>query len=280
VTLAGDAAHPMVPFRAQGLNNAMRDSFGYVEAMRSIVSGTSTLDAAIKEYSDEVFGRGAQEIAMSNAFGPLFHNWEALMQSPIMKLTYGKQDAAPAAQKEAVPATNGHSVAGTDEKAEVGTRDTTELSEKPALAGVATPIAAASAVLVTEVSKESTATSTALDEPIGDGSATTTTKDEATAAELESDSDSQAATVLASPETASEPFATPVPSSDSTPLAENTKLSAERPNYEWLMAENEKLRALNADLVKKLFDITSILGGGISLDKAQSMLDGDEGIVV
>jgi hypothetical protein len=279
VTLAGDAAHPMVPFRAQGLNNAMRDSYGYVEAIRSIASGTSTLDAAIKEYSDEVFGRGAKEIAMSNAFGPLFHNWEALMQSPIMKLSYGKQDTAPQAQQEEVPARSGHS-AGTDEKAKAVSTDTAELSEKPILTTVALPIATASVALLTETHKKPTATSTAFDAPVVDGLATTTAKDEVPAAELESDSDSQAATVLASPEPASEPFAAPVPSSDSTPLAENTKLPDERPNYEWLMAENEKLRALNADLVKKLFDITSILGGGISLTKAQALLDGDEGIAV
>jgi hypothetical protein len=261
VTLAGDAAHPMVPFRAQGLNNAMRDSFGYVEAMRSIVSGESSLEAAIKVYTDEVFARGAQEIAMSNGFGPLLHNWEVFMNSPIMKLSYGKKPVAPVIQKEEAPSPDGKAVGTKNVPAVEATREVPVASKEPVALPVVIPT-----VIATDISKEAITLTPAASSK---GAPLTLTT------EVDSETDSTAPTVLPSPEPAADTFNTSVPSSDSTPLT-----NGEKPSWDALWAENEKLRTLNTDLVRKLLDVSRILGTGVQLDKAQTILNGDETVAL
>jgi hypothetical protein len=95
VTLAGDAAHPMMPFRAQGLNNAMQDSHNYVAGLVEVIEGRKTLSDAINEYSNESLDRGAKEIKLSAAWGPTLHDWNGLMSTPMMKQGYGKKEPEP-----------------------------------------------------------------------------------------------------------------------------------------------------------------------------------------
>jgi FAD binding domain len=89
-TLAGDAAHPMMPFRAQGLNNAMQDANKYVEQLLRVVSGEKSLADAISDYGNEALERGAAEIKLSSVWGPTLHDWKTLMNTPMMKQGYGK----------------------------------------------------------------------------------------------------------------------------------------------------------------------------------------------
>ncbi|KIW00539.1 hypothetical protein, variant [Verruconis gallopava] len=109
VTLAGDGAHPIVPFRAQGLNNALQDAHNYVQALVAVRDGKRSLSEAITAYGDEVFERGAAENKLSNMWGPVLHNWDALMNTPMMKQGYGQtkkteepkpEDAAEAPEEE------------------------------------------------------------------------------------------------------------------------------------------------------------------------------------
>lgn len=65
VTLAGDAAHPMPPYRGQGLNHAILDASNFVEAMKKVRDGETQQETATKEYGDEVAKRGAEETVMS-----------------------------------------------------------------------------------------------------------------------------------------------------------------------------------------------------------------------
>ncbi|RDI83779.1 hypothetical protein Vi05172_g6130 [Venturia inaequalis] len=91
MTLGGDAAHPMMPFRAQGLNNALADADQYVINIVTVRDGRVCLGDAVAAYGEEVLKRGAKEIQLSAAWGPMLHDWTALVQSPLMKRGYGKQ---------------------------------------------------------------------------------------------------------------------------------------------------------------------------------------------
>lgn len=66
VTIAGDAAHPMAPFRGQGLNNALEDAYRYVKALESYTKGNLSLVEAVNAYDAEVLEPGRKEIEASN----------------------------------------------------------------------------------------------------------------------------------------------------------------------------------------------------------------------
>lgn len=57
----------------------------------AIRDGQKSLGDALTEYGKEVLERGSKEIRQSAAWGPMLHDWNALVQSPLMKQGYGKQ---------------------------------------------------------------------------------------------------------------------------------------------------------------------------------------------
>jgi hypothetical protein len=80
VVLAGDAAHPMPPYRGQGLNNAIQDVHNFIQALLKLRVPNSDAAAPavmqkelIAEYSAEVVKRGAEETELSTqmAYGML-----------------------------------------------------------------------------------------------------------------------------------------------------------------------------------------------------------------
>jgi 2-polyprenyl-6-methoxyphenol hydroxylase-like FAD-dependent oxidoreductase len=85
MTLCGDAAHPMTPHRGQGLNNALQDASNFVAAMVEVANGKS-LKEAIDAYDQEVLERGSLEMKVSLKQTMFIHNWETLMQSPMVKM--------------------------------------------------------------------------------------------------------------------------------------------------------------------------------------------------
>jgi len=92
VTLAGDAAHPMTPHRGQGLNHAICDASHFVDAMKKVVAGESSLKDGITTYSEEVVRRGADEVLISKQNAIMMLNWDQLMESPMMKRSLQKSD--------------------------------------------------------------------------------------------------------------------------------------------------------------------------------------------
>jgi hypothetical protein len=99
ITLAGDGAHPIVPFRAQGLNNALQDAHNYVQALVAVRDDRQSLGDALTDYGNEVLLRGAAENKLSNMWGPVLHNWQAMMNTPMMKQGYGQTTKAEAAEE-------------------------------------------------------------------------------------------------------------------------------------------------------------------------------------
>ncbi|KAL9111065.1 MAG: hypothetical protein Q9227_004498 [Pyrenula ochraceoflavens] len=95
VTLAGDAAHPMAPHRAQGLNHALQDAVLYTKAIKEAVSGENSgseedglrkrLQEAIDQYDEEVFARGSKEIQVSAKQAYAAMHWDVYLESPTVK---------------------------------------------------------------------------------------------------------------------------------------------------------------------------------------------------
>ncbi|KAF5023033.1 hypothetical protein F66182_4917 [Fusarium sp. NRRL 66182] len=85
VTIAGDAAHPMVPFRAQGLNNALEDAGRYVGAIRQVLIEGGDRSEIMAKYNDDVYQRGKEAIETSADQMYACHNWDTLMDSPLFK---------------------------------------------------------------------------------------------------------------------------------------------------------------------------------------------------
>ncbi|ORX94217.1 hypothetical protein BCR34DRAFT_608346 [Clohesyomyces aquaticus] len=85
VTLCGDAAHAMTFHRGQGANNALFDSYCFVEAMKRVRDGTS-IEEAIGDYDEKILKRGMEEVQISKAQTFFTHDWENFINSPVIKL--------------------------------------------------------------------------------------------------------------------------------------------------------------------------------------------------
>ncbi|KAI4118670.1 MAG: hypothetical protein LQ345_001325 [Seirophora villosa] len=90
VTLAGDAAHPMTFQRGQGLNHAISDAAKLCKAITEIWAARIEERAASKarlmgEYENEMIKRGSDEIRMGEMNTKMLHDWDKVMQSPVMR---------------------------------------------------------------------------------------------------------------------------------------------------------------------------------------------------
>ncbi|KZL63360.1 fad-binding domain containing protein, partial [Colletotrichum incanum] len=67
VTLAGDAAHPMLPFRGQGLQHAIIDAHKYICALTQLRDSDNAINRkeAISAYGVDVVGRGSTAVAQA-----------------------------------------------------------------------------------------------------------------------------------------------------------------------------------------------------------------------
>jgi len=83
MTLLGDAAHPMPPYRGQGLNHCIADCHHLLGQIKSAISGAKSWSQAITDYENEMVPRGAEEVKCSIENGIMLHDWEKVKQSPV-----------------------------------------------------------------------------------------------------------------------------------------------------------------------------------------------------
>ncbi|KAL8747115.1 MAG: hypothetical protein Q9190_000978 [Brigantiaea leucoxantha] len=103
VTLAGDAAHSMLPQRGQGLNNAVKDASDIVDAIKAAVYEEKTLQEAVSEYEAEMKPRGAKEVALSLEQALKARDMNTLKDSPLFKLGWQRDKTSVAAAPTQTP---------------------------------------------------------------------------------------------------------------------------------------------------------------------------------
>jgi 2-polyprenyl-6-methoxyphenol hydroxylase-like FAD-dependent oxidoreductase len=90
ITLAGDSAHPLPPHRGQGLNHCICDAVNFVKAVKAVHASPANREEAISAYDRELVMRGSEEVQVSLKSAIMVHDWEKLMESPVMKKGYVK----------------------------------------------------------------------------------------------------------------------------------------------------------------------------------------------
>jgi 2-polyprenyl-6-methoxyphenol hydroxylase-like FAD-dependent oxidoreductase len=109
LSLVGDAAHPMPPYRGQGLNHCIKDVFCLSRELKAVFSSDGagrTLADAVSNYQNEMIPRGAEEVRCSVENGLMLHDWNKIQASPVFRRGFkpmdGHGDAAAAAAGTAV----------------------------------------------------------------------------------------------------------------------------------------------------------------------------------
>jgi 2-polyprenyl-6-methoxyphenol hydroxylase-like FAD-dependent oxidoreductase len=89
ITLAGDAAHPMLIFRGQGFQHAVIDAERYAQALLQIRDGKNK-EEAIKAYTTDVVERGAKDVTQSLAEADLLMDLEPVKKTTIAKMGHAR----------------------------------------------------------------------------------------------------------------------------------------------------------------------------------------------
>ncbi|KAL8982513.1 MAG: hypothetical protein Q9177_005250 [Variospora cf. flavescens] len=90
VTLAGDAAHPMTFQRGQGLNHAISDAAKLCKAITEVWEARQGEKVELRarlvgEYEKEMIKRGSDEVRMGEMNTKMLHDWDKVMQSPVIR---------------------------------------------------------------------------------------------------------------------------------------------------------------------------------------------------
>ena len=97
----------MPPFRGQGLNNALEDAAGLVDELTAVSRGEKSLESAVRQYEDEMKPRTRKETFVSTMAAQMSHNFDQLLQSPMVKNGLHRYKEERAATDQPVgPATN------------------------------------------------------------------------------------------------------------------------------------------------------------------------------
>ncbi|KAH6895741.1 hypothetical protein B0T10DRAFT_587233 [Thelonectria olida] len=83
MSLIGDAAHPMPPYRGQGLNHCICDASYLLAGITEVRDGVKDLNAMIKEYEGDIIPRGQEEVKCSVENGYMLHDWKKVETSPV-----------------------------------------------------------------------------------------------------------------------------------------------------------------------------------------------------
>jgi FAD binding domain-containing protein len=85
VTLAGDAAHVMTYQRGQGLNHSMQDAARLADAIVSVAKEGVQAEKAVEAYEEEMVQRTGDEVRLCTVNTSMVHDWEKMLQSPVMQ---------------------------------------------------------------------------------------------------------------------------------------------------------------------------------------------------
>jgi len=73
------------PHKGQGLNNCIVDVVHLADELRAVHEDTKTQPMAIEVYENEMIPRAAEEVKSSCGNAIAFHDWNKMMNSPVMK---------------------------------------------------------------------------------------------------------------------------------------------------------------------------------------------------
>lgn len=90
VTLAGDAAHPMLIYRGQGFQHAIMDANNYLDALVKIRDSGEAGETVISAYSDEMVERGAKAVKQSLQEAEFSMDLESIGKMLMAKQGHGK----------------------------------------------------------------------------------------------------------------------------------------------------------------------------------------------
>ncbi|KAL8655648.1 MAG: hypothetical protein Q9210_000758 [Variospora velana] len=86
VTLVGDAVHPMIYHRGQGLNNGILDAAFICRVVNTHCQDGKPITEALAVYEKEVQERGKAAVIASGRNSVMVHDWEQLKQSPVFTI--------------------------------------------------------------------------------------------------------------------------------------------------------------------------------------------------
>ncbi|KAK1147824.1 hypothetical protein N8T08_000337 [Aspergillus melleus] len=106
ITLVGDAAHPMPPYRGQGLNHCICDVSTLLEGIKNVVDGKSALNDVVTAYEAEMVPRGREEVTCSVENGYMLHDWENVRESAVFTKGFKPMDGHESERHEGLQPTD------------------------------------------------------------------------------------------------------------------------------------------------------------------------------
>ncbi len=86
ITLLGDAAHPMSPFKGQGANQALLDALSLARSLYRIhCRQGKALEEALEEYEEEMLERSAHKVRASSAAAQFLHTDVAIQEGDVTR---------------------------------------------------------------------------------------------------------------------------------------------------------------------------------------------------
>jgi 2-polyprenyl-6-methoxyphenol hydroxylase-like FAD-dependent oxidoreductase len=87
VTLAGDAAHPLPPYRGQGLNVGLEDAAQLTDGLPLVGDPAVDLPGVVERYEEEMIARALRELPISPFAAEIAHDFERVVSPQMLFVT-------------------------------------------------------------------------------------------------------------------------------------------------------------------------------------------------